>query len=52
MSRWPVPPTKAVFAYGALKGDWQPMNNAQLVRAMADHIAERAPPGTKLDWLR
>jgi len=35
------------FTYGARGGHgWQPYNSAQLLRIMAEHITENAPPGT------
>jgi hypothetical protein len=35
------------FTFGARGGHgWRPYSSAELLRVMADHIAENAPPGT------
>lgn len=31
---------------------WSPMTNAELVETMARHIADNAPTGADLSWLR
>ena len=37
------PHYEGTFVYGTFKGSWQPMTNAELVKAMAAHIAQNAP---------
>jgi Putative esterase len=42
----------ATFEYTPLKGDWQPMTNAELIEIMADYIARHAPPGESQSWMK
>lgn len=44
LSRTRDPHVAGTFAYAPLKGDWQPMTNAELIRTLADHVARNAPP--------
>jgi hypothetical protein len=39
------------FEYGSLKGDWQPMTNAQLVWMMAQSIIASAPNDASVAWV-
>lgn len=42
----------AVIHGRPMKGHgWQPMTNADMIREMSRHMAERAPEGASLDWL-
>lgn len=47
-----APKSDAVFAYGANRPHpWLPVDELDLLREMAGHVAHAAPPGADLRWL-
>lgn len=45
------PHVEGTFQYGPLQGHlWQPMTNAQLMKVIADHVAQNAPQGADRAW--
>jgi len=44
------PHYEGAFTYGTFKSNWQPITNAELVRMMADHIANQTPTDADKDW--
>jgi hypothetical protein len=45
------PHANGFFTYIPLKGSWQPMSNAALVKIMAEYVADHSPKNASTEWL-